>query len=153
MPIGETYVAFVIYKGSEAEFLSFPRNQIALENESVEFQCSTDSVNKSLRWYVIYAVSKETIAIIARGNSSSASVGKLKYSIDSTIRGQCNLIIEAVNMSYTGKYMCSEGFAGPEAEAELAVVGKIVSFYILYQYIVTGTKNFEMNCFVMRIIL
>ena len=115
--------------GSEAEFLAFPRNLIALENESVEFQCSTDSV-KSLRWYVTYAGSKESIAIIARGNSSSASAGAVKYRIDTSIRGQSNLIMEAVNMSYAGKYTCSEGFTGPEVEAELAVIGKIMSFCI-----------------------
>ena len=58
------YVAFVICKGFEAAFLSFPRNQIALKNEGVEFQCSTDLHNVSLRWYVNYAGSRDRMKII-----------------------------------------------------------------------------------------
>lgn len=117
-----------------------------MKNESVEFQCSTDSVTKSLRWHVIYAGSKESFAIIARRNSSSASAGELRYSIDTSGRGQCTLTMKAVTMSYAGKYMCSEGFAGPEVEAELAVVGKIVSFDIFF----TSASLLEQTNFILR---
>ena len=95
---------------------------MALANERVELRCSADS-GKSLQWSVRYALTTEVIGLFIQGNFTDD--GKSKYRIDTRIRGQCNLIIDSVDLSYAGKYMCTEEPFGPEVEAQLAVIGKI----------------------------
>lgn len=125
----------MISKGSQASFLSFPRNEMALANESVQLQCSTGS-EKPLRWYVTYSGTTETKTLFGRGNLSSA--GESKYRIDTSAR--YNLIIDSVDLSHAGTYICAEEPFGLEVEAKLAVIGKIKSFYFSHQHFNSGNR-------------
>lgn len=91
---------------------------MVLRFSKVEFQCSTDS-SKPLIWSVTYAHRNETIELTDRGNLTFD--GKSWYRNHSE---QYNLIIKSVRFRDAGKYKCSEGYLGPEVEADLSVIGK-----------------------------
>lgn len=121
------FAAFMISKGCEAEIITFPRNMMALTNTSVQFPCSRDS-NKYLQWSVTYSGSTTSLSLYTRGNLTAA--GESRYIIDASIQGQCNLIIGSVDFSHAGRYKCSEGSFGAEVEADIAVIGKIVTIFV-----------------------
>ena len=122
----EHFGVYLVPLGSEVSFISHPRNELALANERVEFRCSSDP-RKTLKWTVTYARTTELIELFADGNFTASAISK--FGIDTRIPGQCNLIIDSVDLSYAGKYKCIEEPFGPEVEAELAVIGEITSFH------------------------
>lgn len=133
------YFSAFILEGSAAAFLTVPENKMTLLNSKTELQCSTKSV-LPLIWSFISAGSPLFYTILyIHGNLTTS--GAAKYKVDRNIRGQYNLVMESVDISYAGRYICTDGSYAPEVEAELAIIGK--GYYIFLHYKVLGLSPIE----------
>lgn len=133
-----TLSAFIL-EGSAAAFLKVPENKMSLLNRKTELQCSTNSI-MPLIWSFISSGSPLFYTILfIHGNLTTS--GAAKYKIERSVRGEYNLVMESVDLSYAGRYICTDGSFAPEVEAELAVIGK--GYHIFLHCKVLGLSPIE----------
>lgn len=119
-------------EAAEAALVTVPRNKIVFLNMKTELQCSTNSVNP-IRW-LFTSIDGRSVSAVFFIHENLTTHGEAKYKIEGSIRGQYNLVIESVDLSYAGRYKCIEGSLGPEVEVELAVIGKnVTSLYFVFR--------------------
>ena len=110
-----------------ASLVTVPRSSAAVIGNRVELKCSSNS-DKQVVWaFTPTNISTDTELYF--GDDISLPF-RSRYTINNSVRGQHNLIINSVDLELAGKYSCVEFATDNKAISYLTVLG----MYIMYAH-------------------
>ena len=102
--------------GSAGTLTGRPTNKVALQEDLVVLECSTDTSPNGILW-------RYGSASITRSSCTSIRPGFTTR--DNGVAGDCYLLVQGTNTSRrSGPYTCYDGGAGKAAQAVVIVIGQ-----------------------------